>query len=223
MHGIKNRTVVVFSGGLDSTTLLYHLLAEGHEVKALTINYKQRHSKEILCATAICNDLRIEHRILELPGLAGIFGTNALTSEVLKVPTGPYQEGTIEVTTVPNRNMILLSLAIGWALSLKYDGVAFGAHAGEHTNYPDCKPPFAAAMNAVAHVCDNQAITVHSPFILWNKGHIVQRGLELGVPFEKTWSCYEGREFHCGKCSTCLDRLAAFAANRTVDSVKYEH
>ena len=217
----QQRTVVVFSGGLDSTTLLYHLRAEGHEVKALTIDYKQRHDKEIQYATAICQNLGIEHRVVELPGLVAILGNNALTNPDIALPTGEYQDGTIQVTTVPNRNMILLSVAIGWAARLEFNGVAFGAHAGEHTNYPDCKPPFADAMNIAAQKCDWNPISVHAPFIDWNKGQIVKRGLEIDVPFEKTWSCYEGGELHCGKCSTCLDRLAAFAANDAADPVTY--
>ena len=204
------KTVVVLSGGLDSTTLLYHLRAEGHEVKALTINYSQRHAREIACAQKICAELGIEHRLVELPGLVSVLGNNALTNTNIDVPTGEYQNGTIQVTTVPNRNMIMLSVAIGWAASMDFNGVAFGAHTGEHTNYPDCKPPFADAMNVAAQVCDWNPIAVYSPFIDWSKGQIVARGIDLGVPFEKTWSCYEGGDEPCGKCSTCLDRKVAF-------------
>jgi 7-cyano-7-deazaguanine synthase len=118
--------------------------------------------------------------------------------------------------------MILLSVAIAWASALKFDSVAFGAHSGEHTNYPDCKPPFAKAMDAVARVCDWDPIEVLCPFVDWNKGDIVKRGIELNVPFEKTWSCYNGRQFHCGKCSTCMDRLQAFRQAGIQDPAEYE-
>lgn len=215
----KRKTVVVLSGGLDSTTLLYHLIDEGHEVKALSINYQQKHSKELGFAKSICEHVGIEHRLVELQGLSAVLNNNALTNSEIDVPTGEYQEGTIQVTTVPNRNMIFLAVAIGWAADLKFNGVAFGAHAGEHTNYPDCKRPFAEAMNAAALVCDWSPIEVHAPFIDWNKGQIVKRGLELGVPFEKTWSCYNGGENPCGECSTCVDRRLAFEQCNVLDSV----
>lgn len=209
----EKKTVVVLSGGLDSTTLLYHLMDKGHEVKALSINYQQKHAKELGFAKSICELVSVEHRIVELQGLSAVLNNNALTNSDIDIPTGEYQDGTIQVTTVPNRNMIFLSVAIGWAAALKFNSVAFGAHAGEHTNYPDCKPPFADAMNAAAQVCDWNPIKVHSPFIDWNKGQIVKRGLELGVPFEKTWSCYNGGEIPCGECSTCVDRMQALKQN----------
>ena len=215
------RTVVVFSGGLDSTTLLYHLRDEGHEVKALTINYKQRHVKEIEAATAICEKLQIEHRIVDLQGLAGIIGENALMDDTIDVPDGDYSPETIATTTVPNRNMILLSVAIGWAIELKFNSVAYGAHAGEHTNYPDCKPSFASAVHQVAAVCDWTPLSVHAPFINWNKAQIVTRGIELHVPFEDTWSCYNGQVYHCGTCSTCTDRKLAFSSLGVTDPTLY--
>lgn len=216
---MNKKTVVVLSGGLDSTTLLYHLIDEGHEVKALSINYQQKHSKELSFAKSICEELKIEHRLVELQGLSAVLNNNALTNSEIDIPTGEYKDGTIQVTTVPNRNMIFLAVAIGWAADLKYNGVAFGAHAGEHTNYPDCKRPFAEAMNAVALVCDWNPIQVHAPFIDWNKGQIVKRGLELGVPFEKTWSCYNGKEAPCGECSTCVDRSTAFQLANICDPI----
>lgn len=216
------RTIIVFSGGLDSTTLMYHVRSMGADVKALTVNYNQRHSKEIEYAKKLCNSLDIEHRIIDLSGLQGVLGGNALTSRQANVPEGEYQEETIRVTTVPNRNMILLSVAIAWASDARYDSVAFGAHAGVHTNYPDCEERFSQAMDAAARVCDWEPISVLSPFVNWNKGDIVKRGIELGVPFERTWSCYNGRELHCGKCSTCMDRLEAFRQAGIPDPVKYE-
>ena len=216
-----DKTVVVISGGLDSTTLLYDLMDKQHEVKAVSINYQQKHAKELRFAESICNNLGIEHRLIELPGLTQVLGNNALTNSDVEVPSGQYENGTIQITTVPNRNMIFLSVAIGWAATLKFNGVAFGAHAGVHTNYPDCKPVFADAMNAAAMVCDWDPICVYSPFIEFTKADIVRRGIELSVPFEKTWSCYRGGEFHCGSCSTCQDRIAAFEQCGARDPVKY--
>ena len=214
------KTVVVFSGGLDSTTLIYHLRAEGHQIRALSVNYGQRHSRELEAARLIAESLNIEHRIVDLAGLATLFGTNALTDHSVSVPHGGYSPETIPVTTVPNRNMILLALATGWAVATQCDSVAFGAHAGEYTPYPDCQPQFAAAMNAATHVCDGAPIEVLSPFVNWNKGDIVRRGVELGVPFQLTWSCYEGNDAPCGNCSTCLDRQKAFVLNNMSDPAR---
>ena len=154
--------------------------------------------------------MQIEHQIVDVTGLAAIFGTNALTSPKVDVPHGEYSPQTMEITEVPNRNMIMLSIATGWAISLGYDSVAFGAHSGTYTPYPDCQPSFAAAVNAATHVCHEVPIEVLSPFVHWSKDDIVQRGRELNVPFEMTWSCYEGGEHPCGECSTCLDRRGAF-------------
>jgi len=105
--------------------------------------------------------------------------------------------------------MILLSIATGWAISLGYDSVAFGAHSSEYTPYPDCQPQFAAAMNAATHVCDTSPIEVLAPFVHWSKGEITRCGTVLNVPFDLTWSCYEGGDEPCGKCSICLDRNEA--------------
>ncbi len=211
------KTIVVLSGGLDSTTLLYHLLDAGHTLKALSVNYGQRHSRELRAASEICAITGVEQRVVDLSGLAAIFGHNALTDKALDVPHGDYSPKTMAVTTVPNRNMILLSIATGWAIASDFTAVAFGAHSGPYTPYPDCQPQFAAAMNAATHVCDERSIEVLAPFIHWTKADIVKRGHELGVPFELTWSCYEGGDVSCGKCSTCVDRARAFQESGLCD------
>ena len=216
----KRKTIVILSGGLDSTTLLYHLRDIGHEVKALSVNYGQRHSRELNAARRICEVADVEHQVVDVSGLADIFGENSLTDMSVNVPHGEYTPSTMAVTTVPNRNMIMLSIAAGWAIASKFDAVAFGAHSGEYTPYPDCQPQFAAAMNCATHVCDDNPIEVLAPFVRWDKGGIVKRGEELGVPFELTWSCYEGGSKHCGKCSTCLDRKDAFAKCGITDPVE---
>src|SRR5437867_1626045 len=123
--------VVIFSGGLDSTTLLYHLRAERWEVKALSVDYGQRHrERELAAAETICARLRVERRVLDLRSLVDFFGNNSLTNLSMAVPEGPYGAATIPLTTVPNRNMILLSVGIAWAASLQFSAVAFGAHSG---------------------------------------------------------------------------------------------
>ncbi|MCA9085330.1 MAG: 7-cyano-7-deazaguanine synthase QueC [Planctomycetaceae bacterium] len=205
------KVVVILSGGIDSTTLLYHLKAEGHSVFALTFDYGQRHRKELRCAASICQATNTPNQKVCLTALADVFGGNALTDHSVTIQPGRYDEQTLAVTTVPNRNMILLSVAIGKAVSLGYHAVAFGAHAGaEGHMYADCSPAFAAAMNQVAAVCDRRPIEVLAPFVNWKKADIIRRASELGVPFELTWSCYQGEDVPCGRCGTCLDRSAAF-------------
>jgi len=113
-------------------------------------------------------------------------------------------------------------VGIAWAISLQYDSVAFGAHSGRYTPYPDCQPAFAGAMHQVAGLCDWKKIAVLAPFVTWDKGDIVKRGAELGVPFELTWSCYNGGEMHCGKCGTCIDRKEAFEKQGLTDPVPYQ-
>lgn len=206
------KIIAAFSGGLDSTTLLYHLRAEGHEVKALSADYGQRHrQREGHAAEVIAGLLGIERRVVDLRPLSAFFGANSLSDSSVAVPEGDYSEESMKLTTVPNRNMILLSVALAWAASLKFDAVAFGAHGGEYTPYPDCQPAFATAMDKAAGVCDWTPLRVLAPFAEWSKGQIVRRGAELGVPFSLTWSCYEGGDTPCGKCGTCVDRRKAFA------------
>lgn len=217
------RTVVIYSGGLDSTVVLYHLRAERHEVKALSVNYGQRHrARELVAADAVCSRLGVERRTVDLTALVGFFGGNALTNAGAALPEGEYAAETITVTAVPNRNMVLLSVGLAWAASLGFDAVAFGAHGGEHTNYPDCQPAFADAMDGAARVCDFRPLRVLAPFVNGVKADIVRRGAELGVPFELTWSCYAGGTVHCGKCSTCVDRRTAFQKAGVPDPTAYQ-
>ena len=215
--------VLVFSGGLDSTTLLYHLKAEGLIVKALSVNYGQRHlAREMAAARLITTVIGVEHETVDLRALVSFLGRNSLTDHRVAVPEGEYSQETMALTVVPNRNMVLLSVAIAWAVSLEFDAVAFGAHGGEYTPYPDCQHAFTEAMDVVAQRCHTSPIRVLAPFVDWDKSDIVRRGAALGVPFGLTWSCYNGGEAHCGKCGTCLDRRAAFAKAGVSDPTTYE-
>src|SRR5687767_1696679 len=140
------KTVAIFSGGLDSTVLLYDLVAAGDQVLALSIDYGQRHRKELDHARAIAAGLGLEHRIADLRGITPLLGGSSQTSDHVPVPYGHYAEETMKLTVVPNRNMIMLAVAGGWAIAEKADRLAYGAHSGDHTIYPDCRPEFAAAM-----------------------------------------------------------------------------
>jgi 7-cyano-7-deazaguanine synthase len=216
------KTIVVLSGGLDSATVLYHLREQGHEVRALSVDYGQRHSRELQAARAICRRAGVGQHVLDLSALAPLLGANRLTDPHGEVPEGPYRPDTLALTTVPNRNMILLSVAIAWAVTLKFDAVAFGAHSGPHANYPDCRPEFAEAMDRAAQLCDEHPVRVLAPFVRHDKAFIVAVGHRVGVPFELTWSCYRGGPRHCGRCGTCQDRREAFRQNQLTDPVEYE-
>jgi 7-cyano-7-deazaguanine synthase len=203
------KTVVLASGGLDSTILLYYLQEQGHELRALSVDYGQRHHRELQGAADVCRQAGVEHRVADLSAIRPLLAGSALTDDV-DVPEGHYAAESMKATIVPNRNMILLSIAIGWAVSLKYDGIAYAAHAGDHPIYPDCRPEFVDAMQAAAELCDWQKITIHRPFVDKTKADLVRLGDELNVPFSLTWSCYKGGEVHCGQCGTCVERKEAF-------------
>ncbi len=215
--------IVLFSGGLDSTTLLYQLRAEGHTLRALSVDYGQRHGiRELASARELASELAIDWRPLDLTRLVEFFGQNSLTDSTRAVPAGVYSTDSMAQTLVPNRNMVLLSVAMAWAIDTGSQAVAFAAHGGTYTPYPDCRPAFASAMDAAARVCHTTPVEVWAPFVHWSKADIVKRGAELGVPFERTWSCYRGGEKHCGECGTCRDRRTAFIESGMPDPTQYE-
>lgn len=215
------KTVLVFSGGMDSTVLLYHLLAEGHVVATLSVNYGQRHSKELKQAERIAGSLNIQHKTLDLSSITGLFAGSSLTNLTIEIPHGHYEEDNMKSTVVPNRNMILLSLATAWAISLKAESVSYAAHSGDHAIYPDCREEFASALDKTIRLADWQEVYLNRPFVEFTKADVVRRGAELGVPFEETWSCYEGGEKHCGKCGTCIERREAFYLAEVEDPTLY--
>ena len=216
------KALVLFSGGLDSTVLAAQLLADGAETRLLSIDYGQRHAKELDKAEKIAQALGLPHRILRLPDLGPLLGGSSLTDDQVELPEGHYAEESMKATVVPNRNMILLALAGGHALSIGFDTIAYAAHAGDHTIYPDCRPEFADAMEKALGLADWQNLNRHRPFVNFSKEELVRKGNELGAPLELTWSCYAGREKHCGKCGTCVERKEAFALAKVEDPTEYE-
>mgnify|MGYP006077320679 CR=1 FL=1 len=215
------KTILVHSGGMDSTVLLYHLLDAGVEVKALSIDYGQRHKKELVLAKSVCEKLGVEHRIADLTALTPLLAGSSLTSDDIEVPDGHYAEENMKVTVVPNRNMILLAVATGWAVSTKSDTVSYAAHSGDHAIYPDCREEFAAGMNSVMQLADWHVVKLDRPFVAMTKADVAKRGAELGVPFEETWSCYKGLDLHCGRCGTCVERREAFHLAGVIDPTPY--
>lgn len=227
---MKTKCVLCYSGGLDSTVLLCDLLHRGHEVRALTVHYGQRHVREIYAAEAITKKFGISDCIWHcldlgpgmLPLMEGSSQTQSNQSRYnIDVPEGHYTEDSMKATVVPNRNMILLSLAGAWAISTKSDCVAYAAHAGDHAIYPDCRPAFTNAMREALVLADWHTVDLIRPFIHMTKADIVRRGYDLKVPFEMTWSCYKGLDKHCGKCGTCVERKEAFELAGIPDPTEY--
>ena len=216
------KVVAIYSGGMDSTVLLYHLRSKDYDVRALSVDYGQRHRKELDCARAICRVIGIPHEVADLRGITHLLKGSSLTDSEVDVPEGHYAEESMKATVVPNRNMIMLSVAIGYAISLRAKFVAYGAHAGDHTIYPDCRPEFAAAVNTAALLADWHQVELLRPFIRSTKAEIAKRGAELSVPFEMTWSCYKGGDRHCGLCGTCVERAEAFTLAGLQDPTDYD-
>ncbi|MCK5343969.1 MAG: 7-cyano-7-deazaguanine synthase QueC [Candidatus Heimdallarchaeota archaeon] len=201
---------------------MYRLIAEKKEVYALSYNYGQKHTKELDAAKISSTKLNIPHKIVSLKGLmeANIFGNNAITSNI-PIPEGHYAEDSMKATVVPNRNMIMISIAISYAISLGASDVYYGAHAGDHAIYPDCRPEFVDAMDHVSNLCDYQKISLKSPYLHYSKAEIVAEGLKFGVDYASTWTCYKGEEKACGKCGSCVERLEAFQKNKIKDPLDY--
>ena len=214
-------SVLILSGGIDSTVLLAHLVAGGRTVRALTIDYGQRHRREIDSARAVAAHYGVEHKVADLRSVAALMGANALTDSTQKVPEGHYEAESMKATVVPNRNMLFLSLAGSWAVATKSESVVYGAHGGDHAIYPDCRPAFAEAMDKALGLCDWHPVRLERPFVDWDKSAIVRRGAELGAPLGLTWSCYVGGERHCGRCGTCVERREAFAKAGVADPTVY--
>jgi len=201
--------ICVFSGGMDSTTLLYHLLERGAETLAISFDYGQRHKKELEYAARTCAKLDVPHKIVDISSVKELIGGNALTDPRVAVPAGHYEEETMKATVVPNRNMIFLAVAGGWAVAEEVNLLAVAVHAGDHAIYPDCRPEFIDAFGRALRAGNYHQVTVYAPFIEMSKGEIAAEGVRLGVDFSQTWSCYEGAGEPCGVCGTCVERAEA--------------
>jgi 7-cyano-7-deazaguanine synthase len=216
------KIVVILSGGMDSVTLLYHLASIGHQVAALSVNYGQKHSRELEFAKMHAEKLGIDFQLADLTGITHLLQGSALTDSSIAVPEGHYEDETMKATVVPNRNMIMLSVAIGYAISIEADAVAYGAHAGDHAVYPDCRPEFADAMERVAALADWRKVELLRPFVGITKDRIADHSAKLGIDLATTWSCYKGGYAHCGKCGTCVERKEAIELAGLIDPTIYE-
>lgn len=213
--------VVIYSGGMDSFTLLHLARAQGRTVHALSFNYGQRHVRELDCARSVCAELGIDHRLVDITSIHQLLQGSSLTGEE-PVPEGHYADTSMKSTVVPNRNMILLSLAVGQAVSIGAGEVWYGAHGGDHAIYPDCRPEFVEQMNKVCQVANYEPVSIVAPFLHADKSEILEQGLEMNLDYSRTWTCYNGRDRACGRCGSCVERLEAFAAHNLQDPIPYE-
>jgi 7-cyano-7-deazaguanine synthase len=207
------------------------LLEANYKVYALTFNYGQKHKKEIEFSKATIEHIKtldigknlLEHKIVDISSINQLISNSSLTSPDIEVPEGHYEDKTMLVTVVPNRNMIFLSLAIGYAVSTGASIVSYAAHSGDHAIYPDCRPEFVKKMEEVAIIANYEPVHFHVPFINLDKTKILNIGYSLKnhVDYSLTWTCYKGLSDACGKCSSCVERLEAFSKIGKKDPLKY--
>ena len=218
---MKESVVVIYSGGMDSFTVLNRAIKLGFRVFPITFNYGQRHVKEIEYAVDVCLKLNLEHKVIDITSINQLLKGSSLTSDI-DIPEGHYEADNMKSTVVPNRNMILLSLAVGYAVSIGASKVFYGAHSGDHSIYPDCRPEFVKKMNDVTAIANYEKVEIVTPYLDKNKAGILGDGLIMELDYSKTWTCYNGRDKACGKCGSCVERLEAFAENKVIDPLEYE-
>ena len=230
MSNQRAKAVVLLSGGLDSATVLAIATAEGYEAYALSFQYGQRHAWELECARAVALSLGTkEHRTATIDLRA--FGSSALTAEI-DVPKGRSAEemgSGIPVTYVPARNTIFLSFALAWAEVLGCSDIFLGVNALDYSGYPDCRPEYIAAFERMANLATKagaegrQSLRIHTPLIALTKAEIIQKGMELGVDYGLTSSCYDpsptGKP--CDQCDSCVLRQKGFRENGLADPLHY--
>lgn len=215
------KVVVIYSGGMDSFTVLHRALRDGHDVYALSFHYGQKHAKELDYAARVCAAQSIPHKIVDIRSINQLLAGSSLTDNI-DIPQGHYEEESMKSTVVPNRNMILLSLAIGYAVSIDAEAVYYGAHSGDHAIYPDCRPEFVRKMNDVSLIANYEPVRIEVPYLDNDKVEILADGLQMGLDYANTWTCYEGRELACGQCGACVERLEAFTKNNLSDPLQYQ-
>lgn len=216
--------VTILSGGMDSTTLAYDIASLGRHQYFLSFDYGQRHKFELVMASRTAAALGCEHSIIDLP-ISKLLTGSSLTDSSVQVPHGHYEEESMKATVVPGRNAIMLSIAWAVAACKQAKVVACGVHAGDHAIYPDCRPEFLRSLTQSLFLGTgfDGPVDIFAPYIGITKVEILQRGVELSVPYEQTWTCYEGDgKQACGRCGSCCERLTAFATVSIEDPLLYK-
>lgn len=217
------KVIVLLSGGMDSTTLLYLMHKQHEVVGAVSFDYGSKHNhKEIPYAQYHCEKLKIPHTVIPL-GFIGEHFSSALLKSGGDIPEGHYEDKSMVQTVVPFRNGIMLSVAAGLAESLGADAIAIAAHSGDHAIYPDCRDEFMSDFASAISRGTYANIKLLRPFVSVRKEDIVTQGVALTVDFSETWSCYKGMDLHCGVCGTCVERKEAFKIAGVNDPTHYEN
>ncbi|UJF31562.1 7-cyano-7-deazaguanine synthase QueC [Paenibacillus hexagrammi] len=232
MSETVKKAVVILSGGLDSTTCMGIAKAEGYELYPITFDYGQRHRIEIENAKQVAEHYGVgaRHKIIKLDFLRD-FGGSALTDESIDVPKvsmDAEDSAEIPVTYVPGRNLLFLSIATSYAEVTGSEAIYIGVNALDYSGYPDCRPEFIAKVEEVIELAtkvgvEGKGIAIRTPLGEWTKARIIQEGLKLGVPYELSTSCYNGKAEACGECDSCRLRLKGFAEAGSEDPIAYMH
>mgnify|MGYP002521662194 CR=1 FL=1 len=213
-------TILILSGGMDSTTLLYDY--QERIALALSFDYGANHNaREIAFAREHCQLLGIEHLVIPLQFMAQYFDSSLLQGGDA-IPEGSYDDSNMRSTVVPFRNGIMLSVAVGMAENRGLKAVMMANHGGDHAIYPDCRPEFVEAFDRAAQAGTYAGVRLLSPYTNITKADIASRGKQLGIDYAHTWSCYKGGERHCGRCGTCVERREALALAGIEDKTVYE-
>lgn len=223
---MMTKAVVLLSGGLDSTTTLAQAIEDGFEVYAVSFRYGQRHSRELISATEICNHYGVMHSIIDI-NLTSF--RSALTDSEIEIPQD--RKGSLDkeipITYVPARNIIFLSIAAGLCESVDADRIYIGANIVDYSGYPDCRPEFFKSYENMLEQgtkagVEGDPIKIITPILNMSKADIVRMGKKLNAPLGLTWSCYEGGKKACGHCDSCVLRLKGFKEAGYVDEIEYE-
>ncbi len=224
---VQSKAIILFSGGIDSSTTLAMAKSFGHEIYALSFNYGQRHKIELDRAKQISSIIGVQaHKIIDID--LRFFGNSALTDDI-KVPKDQHGKSIVApITYVPARNTIFLSYALAWAEVIKASDIFIGANIIDYSNYPDCRPEYIASFEKMANLAtvagvSGKTIKIHAPLLLMSKENIIRKGIELGVNYYHTLSCYDPTEDgqSCGHCDSCIIRLNAFDNIGMKDPIDY--
>jgi len=224
---MSKKAVILLSGGLDSATVLASACSDGYDCYCLSFSYGQKQIAEIGYAEQLAATLgATEHRVAVID--IGAFGGSALTDDSIEVPDAKEVGSEIPVTYVPARNTVFLAYALGWAEVLGASDIFVGVNAVDYSGYPDCRPEFISAFEQMANLAtragvEGQKMTIHAPLIQLSKGEIIRKGLELGVDYAQTVSCYRLTDMGeaCGECDSCVLRRAGFSEAGITDPTRY--
>ncbi len=212
--------ILILSGGLDSTTLLYDY--QERIALAISFDYGSNHNaKEIPFARLHCERLGIKHLVIPLEFMGQYFRSSLLSGDEA-IPEGHYADENMKSTVVPFRNGIMLAIAAGMAESNDLQYIMMANHGGDHTIYPDCRPEFVEAFGKATQAGTFNGVSLLSPYCNITKAEIAAKGKVLGIDYSETWSCYRGGDKHCGKCGTCVERREALAEAGITDTTEYD-